>query len=121
MTKPRLLVVDDEAYLRSAIGRWFEASGFDVDTAEDGEVAVARCREKQYDIVTMDLVMPNMDGATAIRAIREIQPETAIVVFSGYPDSFNLGTDSGVTRVLAKPMTMTELEKELRSLLADPG
>jgi DNA-binding response OmpR family regulator len=81
---------------------------------------VAKCHEKRYDVVTMDLVMPNMDGATAIRAIREIQPETVILVFSGYPDSFNLGLDSGATRVLAKPMTMTELEKEVRALLREP-
>lgn len=116
-TKPKLLVVDDEENIRYALNRWFEMSGFDVDTAEDGAVAVEKCKTKQYDIITMDLVMPTMDGTTAIGEIRAMNPDVPIVVLSGFSDRPPQMNNSGATRIFAKPMMLTELEQEVRALL----
>ena len=116
-SKPKILVVDDEENIRFALNRWFEMSGFDVDTAEDGVVAVEKCRAKQYDIITMDLVMPKMDGTTAIGAIRKLDPDVPILVLSGFPDRAGDSRCTGATKILAKPMLLSELEQEVRALL----
>ena len=115
--KPRILVVDDEENIRFALNRWFEMSGFDVDTAEDGVVAVEKCRATQYDVITMDLVMPRMNGTAAIAAIRETDPDIPILVLSGYPDRGNTSPGLGATKIVAKPMLLSELEQEVRALL----
>ena len=115
--KPRMLVVDDEENIRYALNRWFEMSGFDVDTAEDGAVAVEKCKAVQYDVITMDLVMPRMDGSTAIGAIRQMDPDVPIVVLSGFTDKAREDACAGATRVLAKPVLLRELEQEIRALL----
>lgn len=116
-TKPRILVVDDEENIRYALNRWFEMSGFDVDTAEDGVVAVEKCRSTRYDVITMDLVMPRMDGSAAIGAIRELNPDVPILVLSGFPDRVSDVTTLGATKILAKPVMLSELEQEIRGLL----
>ena len=115
--KPRILVVDDEENIRFALNRWFEMSGFEVDTAEDGAVAVEKCRINQYDVITMDLMMPRMNGSTAISAIRELDPNIPILVLSGFPDRVNVTTASGATKIVTKPMLLSELEQEVRQLL----
>jgi len=117
--KPKILVVDDEENIRYALNRWFEMSGFDVDTAEDGVVAVEKCKATRYDIITMDLVMPRMDGTTAIGAIRKINPDVPILVLSGFPDRSSGPVSTGATKILAKPMLLSELEQEVRALLPD--
>ncbi|NUM56888.1 MAG: response regulator [Candidatus Hydrogenedentes bacterium] len=116
-TKPRILVVDDEENIRFALNRWFEMSGFEVDTAEDGAVAVEKCRTGRYDVITMDLVMPKMDGPSAIGAIREANPDVPILVLSGFPDRVVDAPALGATKILAKPVLLSELEQEVRALL----
>lgn len=119
MSKPRLLVVDDEEHIRFALHRWFEACGFEVDLAEDGDVAVGKCQSTSYDVITMDLVMPRMDGVDAISAIRDLDPHVPILVFSGYHERVSDAVQTGATRTLAKPLTLHELEREVRSVLVE--
>ena len=118
-SKPKILVVDDEPNIRFALNRWFEMSGFDVDTAEDGVAAVEKCKATRYDVITMDLVMPKMDGTTAIGAIRKLNPDVPILVLSGFPDRATDAPGLGATKILAKPMLLSELEQEVRALLAN--
>jgi CheY-like chemotaxis protein len=119
MSKPRLLVVDDEEHIRFALHRWFEACGFEVDLAEDGDIAVGKCKSANYDVITMDLVMPRMDGVAAISAIRNFDPHVPILVFSGYHEQAAEAVETGATRTLAKPLTLHELEREVRSVMVD--
>lgn len=116
-TKPKILVVDDEENIRYALDRWFQMSGFDVDTAENGVAAVEMCRATRYDVITMDLVMPKMDGPAAIGAIRQLNPDVPILVLSGFTDRATDAPSLGVTKILAKPMMLSELEQEVRALL----
>ncbi len=121
MSKPRLLVVDDEEYIRFALRRWFEICGFEVDLAEDGEVAVAKCRTGSYDVITMDLVMPRMNGQNAIRGIRAINPTVPIIVLTAYQERAGDLRAVGASRVLAKPLALHDLEVEIRRLLPGAG
>ncbi|MBI5093138.1 MAG: response regulator [Candidatus Hydrogenedentes bacterium] len=115
--KPRILIVDDEENIRKALHRWFEISGFDVDTAEDGVAAVELCAGTQYDVVTMDLEMPRMNGKEAIAAIKLLQPDVPILMLTGYPQNSAEVLNCGALKILTKPFRLQELEQEVRSVL----
>ena len=70
----RVLVVEDNPSNRLFLVRVLGGGGFDVSAAEDGERAVALARERRYDLILMDVEMPNMDGVTATSIIRSSRP-----------------------------------------------
>ncbi len=78
-----VLVVDDTAFMRLTLRRTLERFGHEVvGEAADGEEAVQLYQELRPDLVTMDITMPKMDGITAIREIRKIDPRAKIIVCS---------------------------------------
>jgi len=113
-----MLVVDDEENIRTALQRWFEASGFTVDVAPDGAEALEKCMRAEYDVVTMDLEMPRMDGVEAIAAIRNVCPGVPILVLTGFLGRANEAIRHGATKILAKPLSLRKLEEEVRAILA---
>jgi DNA-binding response OmpR family regulator len=115
--KPRLLIVEDEEHLRNVFRRWFELRGFEVDWAEDGAVAVEKFREGHYDVVTMDLEMPRMNGTQAIAAIKSLRPDIAIIVVTGHSDDVEGALAAGAACIFGKPTDLRELEAEVRKLV----
>lgn len=113
----RVLVVDDEENIRFALKRWFESSGFEVDVAEDGDVAVALCRAKSYDVVTMDLEMPRMNGKEAFLIISEMQPDLPVIFLTGYYEEMQDPVLSKAANILIKPISLHVLEKEVRAAI----
>ena len=69
MTK--ILVVDDEDKIREMIVKYAKHEGFETDEAKDGLEAVEKCEENRYDLVIMDIMMPNLDGFSAVKEIKE--------------------------------------------------
>ena len=118
MAKPLILIVDDDPTIRVAMDRWFKVRGFDTDVAEDGVEAVEKCRNNYYDVVTMDLEMPRMNGIDAIRIIKQDVPNIPIIVLTGYARNADQLQNMGVERILTKPLRMMELEKEVRRIVA---
>jgi CheY-like chemotaxis protein len=116
--RPRLLIVDDEPTIRSALRRWFEAVGFDVDVAEDGDIAVRLCETGTYDLITMDLEMPRMNGREALAAIHGSKPGVPVIILSGYLDRGGDPRLEGASKVLVKPISLHALESEVRRLLS---
>ncbi len=112
-----MLVVDDEENIRTALERWFEASGYEVDSAADGADAVRKCATQEYDVVTMDLEMPRMNGVEAIAAIRNLRPTVPILVLTGFLGRADEALKNGATKILAKPLSLRRLEEEVRALL----
>ncbi len=108
-----VLVVDDETAIRQVARRALEAHGYRVSTATDGVDAVAQFREARgaFDLVLVDMVMPVMDGAAAIEALRSLDPAVRIVATSGYaaPDRMAKVSASGVEQFLPKPYTREAL------------
>lgn len=118
MDQPRMLIVDDEASIREALVRWFVLNGFEVESASDGRLAVDICRERDFDVVTMDLEMPRMNGIEAIQEIRKLGKTTPIIVLTGFPRDTERALEHGATKVLMKPLPLRALEKEIRDVLA---
>ena len=114
-----MLVVDDEAYVRETLHRWFVIRGFDVDMAQTGLEAVEKCNSNSYDVITMDLEMPVMTGAEAISIIREKNPSVPILVLTGYVQVLDDNALHSVEKVLVKPVSLRKIEEEVRLLLGD--
>lgn len=107
---PRMLIVDDETSIREFIRKYAEYEGYLVMEAQDGAQAVERCRQMAFDLVVMDLLMPETDGFEAIRAIRTFS-SVPIIVCSALTEEhdrlrcFSLGADDFVP----KPFSPREL------------
>lgn len=80
----RLLFVDDEGDFLATIEEYFTEIGYRVFTARNGQEALLRVKEHRPNAVFLDISMPHMDGAEALRLIHEIDPEIRVIVVSGY-------------------------------------
>ncbi|MDD3599817.1 MAG: response regulator [Bacillota bacterium] len=79
---PTVLVVDDAAFMRMRAGKLLSQNGYEVIEAENGLDALNQYKEHSPDLVLMDITMPVMDGLTAVREIREVDPEAKIIMVS---------------------------------------
>lgn len=116
-----ILIVDDETSLLEVARKTLEENGYSVLTARDGTEALAVYAEhkKKIDAVIMDMVMPYLDGAAAIRAIQKINPEAKIIASSGLSanDKTFEAAAEGVRAFLKKPYTAEKLLKALAEVL----
>ncbi|PLT31557.1 response regulator [Peribacillus deserti] len=79
----RILIVDDAAFMRMMIKDILSKNGYDVVAeAADGQQAVEKYKEHQPDLVTMDITMPEMDGITALKEIKKMNPAAKIIMCS---------------------------------------
>jgi CheY-like chemotaxis protein len=120
----RVLVVDDEALLRTLIKRLLERAGHDVAEAQDGSQACRLVHQSgAFDLVITDLVMPGLDGLEVIRRVRRHDPRTRIIAMSGWghPGSVATGrsaaTACGADLFLQKPVSAGELVARVTGLL----
>lgn len=125
MTAPeriRVLIVDDHAVVRSGLATFLQA--FDdfelVGEAGDGAEAVRQCAEVSPDVVLMDLLMPEMDGIAATRAIRERQPDVQVIALTSFQDKDRVraALDAGALGYLLKNVSADELARAIRSARA---
>lgn len=107
----RVLVVDDENFILTAVKATLEDAGYHVDTAHDGAEGLLIFREQQPDInvVLVDMMMPGMDGPATIRALREINPQIRIIASSGLRTADDAVKLEGATAFLQKPYTDDQL------------
>ena len=82
--KPRILVVDDETRIREACRQVLEEMGNDVVLAADGEQGLALIRERHFDIILVDLMMPVLSGFDVLSEVRAQHPDTVVIVITGY-------------------------------------
>jgi CheY-like chemotaxis protein len=74
MTKKRVLIVEDDTAVQRVLARVFERAGFDVETASNGEKALALISQRQFDIMISDIFMPRMDGRQLCRHLANVGP-----------------------------------------------
>lgn len=105
----RMLIADDSALVRKQITEIVAELGFEIDTARNGAEAVEKATAIQYDVITMDINMPIMDGITAVKKIMEIRPTPILMISSLTTESAKItmeALDAGAVDYIAKPGTM---------------
>jgi DNA-binding NtrC family response regulator len=84
MDTVRILVIDDEKVIREGVERALSKQGYDVTKAEDGDLGLALLKEREFDIVLTDLMMPGLDGFAVLGWIQENQPHVQVIVITGF-------------------------------------
>ena len=84
MSGDRVLLVDDEEEFTRALAERMEARGLRVETAADGEAALARASSGAFDAILLDLSMPGLDGIETLRRLREANPEVQVILLTGH-------------------------------------
>jgi signal transduction histidine kinase len=114
--KPAILVIDDDNVIRLACQKTLEAEGMDVDTAINGKIGLDKIKAKNYDLVLLDLIMPEMTGNELLTAVRELDKEVIIIVITGFAtiESAVETLQQGAYDYVSKPFTPEELRKVVR-------
>jgi two-component system, OmpR family, response regulator MprA len=115
----RVLVVDDDAAVRDSLARTLRFEGHEVDTARDGQEALAMVRAGEPDAVILDVSMPVMDGIECCRELRSagvLVPVLMVTARDSVGDRV-AGLDAGADDYLIKPFALQELQARLRALM----
>lgn len=115
----RILVVEDEKRIADFLGRGLESAGYAVDVAGDGSTAVSMVHATDYDLIILDLMLPDMDGLTVLEKIRNRKSNPPVLILSarGAVDDRVKGLEVGADDYLVKPFAFVELLARVRVLL----
>lgn len=113
----RFLIVDDEEKIRDVACEYARVSGFECDEASDGLEALNKIRDNDYDVIILDIMMPNMDGFTAIKEIKAIS-DVPILMLSARQEEFDklLAFDLGIDDYVTKPFSPKELMARIKAI-----
>jgi len=113
LDKKSILIVDDEAVMRDFLSDVLE--DFSVEKASDGDEAIAKIKEKAFDLIITDMKMPRVSGEDVVKFARETYPDARIIVISGYSSLSAVGNALayGVSAFLSKPFTIKQLRTEV--------
>lgn len=109
--KRRILVVDDEDALRTVLSAELNSEGYEVGTAADGMEAVSELQKMKYDLVLLDIKMPNMNGFEVLKVIKEKHPGTKVIMLTGFADLKNAieSKKLGAEDFVSKPYDLVDL------------
>ena len=115
----KILLVDDDEWIRDSLGLFFEAEGCNLlafETAEEGMEAV---KQQAYDIVISDYKLPGMDGLEFLRRVRENQPNAFEVLITAYANCeiVKEANEIGVKDIIPKPFTSEDVETSLSRII----
>lgn len=118
----KILVVDDEYRIRQIIRKYAEFEGYEVDEAVDGMQAIEVCRINQFDLIIMDVMMPELDGFSACREIRKFT-QTPIIMLSARGEEYDRihGFELGSDDYVVKPFSPKELMMRINAVIKRSG
>ncbi len=118
----KILVVDDEFRIRQIIRKYAEFEGYEVEEAVDGMQAIEICRKKEFDLIIMDVMMPELDGFSACREIRKFR-DTPIIMLSARGEEYDKihGFELGSDDYVVKPFSPKELMMRVGAVIKRSG
>lgn len=113
-----LLLCDDEAALRTVLSRYATFSGHEVTEAENGQQAVDLCKKKDFDLIVMDVMMPELDGFSAVMEIRKSK-DTPVLMLTAKGEEYDkvLGFELGIDDYVVKPFSSKEVMLRIDAIL----
>jgi two-component system response regulator HydG len=117
-----VLVVDDNTDLLKTFSLILRHKGYNVDTAGDGLAAVDKFKTRHFDVILMDVVMPGLNGVEAFRRMKEIDPETKVILMTAYYDDDELkaARDEGAFHTVNKPIDIARLMGLIKEATVSP-
>ncbi|OGW81387.1 MAG: hypothetical protein A2Z83_02035 [Omnitrophica bacterium GWA2_52_8] len=115
----RILVVDDEDDVRLFLQDFLVERNLTVDAADNGKRALEMMQKQQYDIVLLDVMMPEMDGMSCLEKIKSLYPKTKVIMITALKDEERIqrATKLGATQYIIKPFSLGYLESELMKMI----
>lgn len=122
MEAKKILIVDDEKNIRNVIKEYAKFDGFETFEAEDGMEAVEMCRTQDFDLIIMDIMMPKLDGYSAVREIRKTK-QIPVIMLSARGEEYDklFGFELGVDDYVTKPFSPKELLARIRAVIKRSG
>ena len=111
----KLLIVDDDIPTSDFLSRYFGKIDYEVFTANDGERALSIVREKQPNIILLDIKMPGLSGITVLQKIKEIDKNAKVIMMTAVRDEevIKLAMEYGASDYIPKPFSLEHLEKDV--------
>jgi len=118
----KMMIVDDEIDLHATLKFIFEDNGFDVEMAVSGIEALKKIKEERFDVILLDLCMPEMNGLQTFREIKKISPSTAVFMMTGNKESSQLKKciDEGAITAVYKPFSVNNLLEIMNKVVKRP-
>lgn len=115
----KILIVDDEEKIRNAIKEYAQFEGYETDEAGDGMEAVEKCKNNDYDIIIMDIMMPKLDGFSAVKEIRKTK-STPVIMLSARDEVYDklFGFEMGIDDYVVKPFSLKELMARINAIVS---
>lgn len=114
----RVLIVDDEAKIREVLAEYAEFEGYYADQACDGIDAVTKCKQNDYDIIIMDIMMPKLDGYSAVKEIKKFK-DIPVIMLSARSEEYDklFGFEIGIDDYVVKPFSPKEVMARINAVL----
>ena len=114
----KILIVDDEEKIREVLAEYAEFEGFESDQAADGMEAVNKCKNNDYDIILMDIMMPKLDGYSAVKEIRKFK-DIPVIMLSARGEEYDklFGFEIGADDYVVKPFSPKEVMARVNAVL----
>ncbi|MBI3578916.1 MAG: response regulator [Ignavibacteriales bacterium] len=118
--KNRILVVDDEDALRTVLSSELEGEGYKVNTAGDGAEAITILKSQAFDLILLDIKMPNVDGFEVLKFVKDNHPTTKVIMLTGFADLKNAieSKKLGAEDFVSKPYDLVDLLTTVERVLS---
>ena len=119
--KSRILVVDDEDALRVVLSSELSSSGYDVETASDGDEAITMVQNKKFDLLLLDIKMPKVDGFEVLKFVKKNSPAVKVIMLTGFADLKNAieSKKHGAEDFVSKPYDLVDLLTTIERVLSE--
>jgi excisionase family DNA binding protein len=116
--QPTVLVVDDDAQLQTVFKQFLKKAGFGRIVVGTGAEAINCVERQRFDLVFLDLQLPDISGDEVYRRIKEMQPDLPVVIITGYPDSEMMSRilRNGAVMMIQKPIDFSQLNSTVKQL-----
>ena len=115
---PKILIVDDELNIRELVKKYATFENYESDTATNGLEAIEMCKINQYDLIIMDIMMPELDGFSAVKEIKKIN-DIPVIMLSARSEEYDklYGFDLGIDDYVTKPFSPRELMMRVNAIM----